>query len=70
MANCIAICTGIDNSRQKEDRRLGAYAAQAQANTWRTFTTCYVNKDGSGYVIVSRNGETLHKYEFGPEDGG
>lgn len=68
MANTIAIATGMDNHRQKEAHRLGHYASQAQANTWRTFTSCYVQADGSGYVLVRRDGETLHKFEFGPED--
>lgn len=37
---------------------------------WRTFTTCRVNRDGSGYVEVRRGqggGERIHHFEFGPE---
>ena len=47
--------------------RLPASASTAQANTWSTFTTAHVNRDGSGYVEVSRNGKTLHRFDFGPE---
>lgn len=67
MAATIAIATGYDNVRQKETHRLGCRSAQAQANTWRTFTTAYVNSDGSGYVLVQRGGKTIHTYSFGPE---
>ena len=68
MAKTIAIATGIDTWRQKEVQRLGNSAAQAQANTWKTFTTCHVNADGSGWLLVQRNGRTLHRFEFGPEE--
>lgn len=69
MANTIAIATGTDkNGRQKETHRLGSHNAMAQANTWRTYATVYVQADGSGYALVIRNGQTLSKFEFGPED--
>lgn len=68
MAKTIAIATGTDTNRQKETYRLGSQSAQAQANTWRTFATAYVNADGSGYVFVQRDGHTLHSYTFGPEE--
>lgn len=69
MAKTIAICTGTDkNGRQKEVTRLGSDWAEGQANTWKTFTTCRVYADGSGYVLVRRNGVTLHTYEFEAED--
>ena len=47
--------------------RLGHGAAEGEANTWQTFTLCHVNRDGSGYVEVKRDGETLHRFDFGPE---
>lgn len=68
MANTIATATGLDNTRQKETHRLGSRAAQAQAATYQTFATAYVEADGSGYVLVQRNGVTLYKQEFGPEE--
>lgn len=69
MANTIAVCTGTDSDgRQKETSRLGSYSATGNANTWRTFTTCHVNADGSGWVLVQRSGQTLHRFEFGPEE--
>jgi hypothetical protein len=68
MAATIARATGYDASRVKETHRLGSQSSTAQANTWQTFTTAHVNRDGSGYVEVSRNGETLIRAAFGPED--
>ena len=47
--------------------RLGHGSVKAQADTWRTFTTCSIWADGSGYVEVTRNGKSLHRFEFGPE---
>ena len=67
MANTIAIARGEDSSRVKEAHRLGAQGATAEANTWRTFTRCHVRKDGSGYVEVRRDGETIHSFEFDAE---
>lgn len=67
MAATIAKCFGIDSTRRKEASRLGSLASTAQANTWRTFTECHVNKDGSGYVIVRRDGVIIHQYAFDVE---
>lgn len=67
MAKTIAIAYGYDSSRVKEVHRLGSTCAQAQANTWRTFTTCEVRADGSGFVRVVRDGEVVHKFEFEAE---
>lgn len=68
MAKTIAEATGYDTTRQKVTHRLGSQAAEARAATWRTFATAYVKADGSGYVLVQRNSQTLHKYEFDSED--
>ena len=67
MAATIAIARGCDSSRTKETTRLGSRCATAEANTWRTFTRCHVDRDGSGSVVVKRDGVTLHTFEFGPE---
>ena len=67
MAATIAIARGLDNKREKEVHRLGSRAASASANTWRTFTTTTVFSDGSGSIVVTRDGEILHRFEFGPE---
>ena len=67
MAATIAKCVGNDTNRAKTASRLGSQSATGQANTWRTFTTCYVERDGSGYVRVVRGGKTLHEFTFGPE---
>ena len=59
---------GKDGSSQaSEATRLGHGSVRVQANTWRTFTTCWVDADGSGYVEVTRNSKTLKRFDFGPE---
>ena len=67
MAKTIAKCCGHDSSRTKEAHRLGSKCASAEANTWRTFTSCHVNADGSGTVQVKRDGKIIHLFDFGPE---
>jgi len=67
MANTIAKAYGSDSTRVKETHRLGSRSAMGEANTWRTFTTCFVASDGSGYVRVIRDGKVIHEYQFGPE---
>jgi hypothetical protein len=67
MANTIAHCEGSDKTRDKSASRLGSESATGRADTWSTFTTCHVTKDGSGYVSVVRNGKTIHHFWFGPE---
>ena len=64
MANCIAKATGLDRTRNKHTHRLGSEGAVAEASTWRTFTTALVNKDGSGYVAVARDGKVIHHFNF------
>ncbi len=54
--------------QSKPATRLGHDHVVAQANTWRTFTTCSVDADGSGYIKVTRGDEELCYFEFGPEE--
>ena len=71
MAETIAYAAGYTKHGQLQSRRvsrLGHGAAMAQANTWHTFTTTYVNADGSGYVNITRDGKTIHHLEFHAED--
>lgn len=69
MARTIAYAVGYDRSRAKQVSRLGHEASQGQANTWRTFTTCYVAADGRGYVQVERpKGVVVHRWDFDPEE--
>ena len=71
MAATIATATGSDRTRVKEAHRLGSESATGRANTWVTFATAHVNRDGSGYVMVKRDGDNLyHRFEFGPETDG
>ena len=70
MAATIAYAVGftIGGVRQnKQVSRLGHGAAMANADTWHTFATAYVNADGSGYVEVARNGRTIHHFAFDAE---
>lgn len=67
MANCIAICEGIDGAKVKKAQRLGSKAARAEANTYHTFASAYVNADGSGYVEVKQHGVTICRFDFEAE---
>lgn len=70
MAATIARATGFNKEgerRTTEATRLGHGAAQGCANTWRTFTTAYIEADGHGYVDVVRDGKTIHHFAFDAE---
>lgn len=67
MAATIAKAVGYDSSRTKETHRLGSQGAWAEAATWRTFAEASVNRDGSGYIKVVRDGTTLHSFYFEKE---
>ena len=70
MAATMSKARGIRKDGYPQSRlatRLGHGAAEGEANTWRTFTLCHVNKDGSGFVEVKRDGKVMHRFEFGPE---
>ena len=54
MAATIARAIGRSKDRETEASRLGPESAEAQANTFRTFTTCKVEADGSGYMQLER----------------
>ena len=66
MAATRARCIGYDATRRKDASRLGSKMAEAHADTWQTFTCCYVNADGTGYVQVCR-GARMVTVTFGPE---
>ena len=70
MAATIAYAVGFNKQGARQNgqaSRLGHGSAMANANTWRTFTSCHVNADGSGYVEVSRDGKTIHHFAFDAE---
>lgn len=67
MAATMAKAIGFDRTREKDAHRLGSESAKGIASTWRTFATAYVNRDGSGYVEVRRDDQTIHRFEFGAE---
>jgi hypothetical protein len=68
MANTIAKATGVDANRTKETHRLGSKYAQAEANTWKTFTTVRTYADGSGWFEVRQNGVKIHEFAWGAEN--
>lgn len=68
MSNTRAELEAYDVNRTKRASRQGSEQAWAQAATWHTFAQASVEKDGSGYVQVVRNGDIIHRYEFEPEN--
>jgi hypothetical protein len=69
MANTRAVLIGSDRTRDKEAHRLGSVSSAATVATWRTFVRSHIRADGSGYVLVIRDGKAIHSYEFGTENG-
>ena len=69
MAATIATAYGIDRNRQKEAHRLGSVASSARVATWHTSADVIIYADGRGRLAVTRDGETVIEFEFGPEDG-
>jgi hypothetical protein len=67
MAKTIARAIGYDNGRRKETHRLGSVSSFAEAATWRTFAQAEVKADGSGFIRVVRDGQTMFGWDFGPE---
>jgi hypothetical protein len=68
MAATIAKAIGYDSTRVKETHRLGSQGSWAQAATWRTFAEAGIERDGSGYIKVVRDGKTIHSFYFEKED--
>lgn len=72
MAATIAKAIGRGNGVEREGTRLGPESSEAQANTFKTFTTCKVNANGSGYMQLEReiNGkrELVVRIKFGTEN--
>ncbi len=69
MAATIARLIAFPSRTNRYVTRLGHRWSEGQANTRRTFTTCLVNADGSGYIQVRRDGKLLHLFRFEPESG-
>jgi hypothetical protein len=66
MAATIAKCHGYDSVRTKSEHRLGSEGARGEANTWRTFSQCNMNREGGGWLKVTR-GDRYFLFTFGPE---
>lgn len=70
MANTIATATGSDRTgRTKETHRLGSESAYGRAATWHTDARAFVRADGSGSLMLLRDGLTIVELTFGPETG-
>lgn len=69
MAKTIAKAFGTDTNRRKAVHRLGSQSSTGEANTWKTFSCTHINADGSGQFSLMRDGELIHSYGWGPEDG-
>lgn len=75
MAATIAVAIGRDTrgnqKMETQGTRLGATQSEGRAQTFKTFTVCVVNADGSGWVQVERiagdRRVVIHRAEFGPE---
>ena len=67
MAATYAEAIGVDSSRTKTTHRFGSKRAIGKAQTFRTFAEVVVEKDGSVYVSVKRDGILLHEWSCGPE---
>jgi hypothetical protein len=52
----------------KETHRLGSTASAVEAATWHTFARAEVFADGHGAIEVVRDGATLARFDFGPEN--
>lgn len=75
MAATIARAIGKSAETTTEAVRLGPESAEAQANTFKTFTTAKIKADGSGSIEVQRTkGDgtrvVIGRMEFGPEESG
>lgn len=67
MAATIAKATGYDANRTKETHRLGSKSSAVEAATWRTFAGAEVFADGSGNIVLRRDGRTVFGVAFPPE---
>ena len=68
MANTRATIETYDKNRIKTVSRLGSEQSWARAATGHTTAVASVEKDGSGYVQVVRDGTIIHRFNFGPEE--
>jgi hypothetical protein len=63
----MAATRGTLSTERSHVTRLGHHFTEARADTWRTFVTAHVAKDGSVRVTVTRDGQTVHSFVLGPE---
>ena len=66
MAATIARAIGSDRTRSKCVHKLGSIDSQGEANTFLTFSRCFIRANGSGYIEVTR-GLRNFRFNFGTE---
>lgn len=64
----VATCEGHNHTWTAKTSRVGIRQATAMADALETFTEAHVNKDGSGFVQVLRNGTNV-RLVFGKQNG-
>lgn len=60
-----------DRKRMNSDgrvTRLSDRVLNTHADTWNTFTETELHADGSGWVTVRQNGDTIARLRWSPED--
>lgn len=63
----MAALRGTIESDRSTVTRLSHKHLSVKADTWRTFARVELDKDGHGYLIVKRDGETIAVAEWGAE---
>jgi hypothetical protein len=67
MAALIGRVIAWDKTRTKEVHRLASQSVLAEANTWHTFASVTMERDGSGKAVILRDGKTLHTFSWKAE---
>ena len=69
MANTRVEAYGHDKNRTKETSMLGSEGVTANVHTWSTFIRSSINRDGTGYVTIERDGVTIHTFSITEPEG-
>lgn len=72
MAALISRCQGFRKSgsaRNKQATRLGDGSVYVAAATYHTFCRLDLNADGSGSLVITQDGEVIHRHSWQAEKG-
>ena len=70
MTDCCGEVISVNrDGNQKCVRRYSDFDVTVHAKTWKTTVTSYLKSDGSGSVIVTRNGNVINSFTIEPEIG-